>query len=273
MASPDLERLCGDWIAHKGGAAGVQRLQAWFAGRAFSRHRHDVYAIGLTDSGAQGFWYRGASHTSAPGQVVVLHPDEVHDGYARTGEGFGYRILYIEPARISAAAQAIAGRALGLPFVADPVVESTALRAAIEEAFESELLPLAADAAIFAVTEALLGRTRTPVAKEARMAPAALRMARELLDDSDRPFVRSEDLEAASGLSRFELARQFRRHLGTSPYRYSVMRRLERSRDLIGARPLADIALQVGFSDQAHFTRKFKSAFGVTPGRYASLKR
>jgi AraC-like DNA-binding protein len=251
----------------------VQRLQAWFAGPAFSRHRHDVYALGLTDFGAQGFWYRGASHTSVPGQVVVLHPDEVHDGYARTAEGFGYRILYIEPARIAEAARAIAGHALGLPFVADPVVESTALRATIEEAFESELLPLAADAAIFAVAEALLAQTHAPFAKGARTAPAALRMARELLDDIDRPFVRSEDLEAASGLSRFELARQFRRHLGTSPYRYSVMRRLERGRDLIGTGPLADIALQLGFSDQAHFTRKFKSTFGITPGRYASLKR
>jgi AraC-like DNA-binding protein len=251
----------------------VQRLQAWFAGRAFSRHRHDTYAIGLTDIGAQGFWYRGSSHTSAPGQVVVLHPDEVHDGYARTDEGFGYRILYIEPARIASAAQAIAGRALGLPFVANPVVESSELRTTIAEAFESELLPLAADEAIFAVTEALLGRTRAPAAREARTMPSALRIARELLDDIDRPFARSEDLEAASGLSRFELARQFRRHLGTSPYRYSVMRRLERGRDLIGAGSLADIALQLGFADQAHFTRKFKSAFGITPGRYASLKR
>jgi AraC-like DNA-binding protein len=31
------------------------------------------------------------------------------------------------------------------------------------------------------------------------------------------------------------------------------------------------VALSVGFADQPHFTRMFKSAYGVTPGRYARL--
>jgi len=73
-------------------------------------------------------------------------------------------------------------------------------------------------------------------------------------------------------MSRYELARQFRASYGTSPYRYSLMRRLDfaRSRLREGAR-LADLALSAGFADQAHFTRMFRSAYGVTPGRYARL--
>ena len=35
---------------------------------------------------------------------------------------------------------------------------------------------------------------------------------------------------------------------------------------------LAEVALAAGFVDQAHFTRVFRSAFGVTPGRYAALR-
>jgi AraC-like DNA-binding protein len=37
------------------------------------------------------------------------------------------------------------------------------------------------------------------------------------------------------------------------------------------ARPLAETALAAGFADQAHFTRAFKAAFGMTPGRYVKL--
>ena len=84
----------------------------------------------------------------------------------------------------------------------------------------------------------------------------------------DRPSSRR-----SPGLSRYELARQFRARYGTSPYRYSLLRRLEFARARLRAgMPLADLALAAGFADQAHFTRMFRSAYGVTPGRYARLR-
>jgi AraC-like DNA-binding protein len=77
---------------------------------------------------------------------------------------------------------------------------------------------------------------------------------------------------AVTGLDRYQFARQFRAVYGTSPYRYSVMRRLDVARGwLRDGRPLAETALETGFADQAHFTRMFKAAFGMTPGRYAKL--
>jgi AraC-like DNA-binding protein len=50
------------------------------------------------------------------------------------------------------------------------------------------------------------------------------------------------------------------------------MRRLDTARhELHQARPLAETAHLTGFADQAHFTRAFKAAFGMTPGRYVKL--
>ncbi len=84
--------------------------------------------------------------------------------------------------------------------------------------------------------------------------------------------VRSSELEAATGLTRYDLARQFRAAFGTSPYRYSLMRRLDCARaQLRSRRSLADVALAAGFADQAHLTRQFKAAFGITPARYRAL--
>ena len=59
---------------------GVELLRAWFGGRAYARHRHDTYAISVTEAGVQAFDYRGRVEQSLPGEVVVLHPDEMHDG-------------------------------------------------------------------------------------------------------------------------------------------------------------------------------------------------
>ena len=60
---------------------------------------------------------------------------------------------------------------------------------------------------------------------------------------------------------------------GTSPHRYALLRRLDFARSqLRDGMPLAELALSAGFADQAHFTRMFKSAYGMTPGRYAHIK-
>src|SRR5689334_23988082 len=104
-----LERSCrdGDWVRGRGPVGGVEVMQARFGGRAYARHRHDTYAIGLTEQGVQTFDYRGRVERAWPGQVAVLHPDEPHDGRPGTADGFGYRIVYVEPARIAEAVRAI----------------------------------------------------------------------------------------------------------------------------------------------------------------------
>ena len=79
----------------------------------------------------------------------------------------------------------------------------------------------------------------------------------------------ARELERVGGLSRYELVRQFRRRCGTSPYHYSVMRRLDRSRRLIGqSAGLAATAADCGFADQAHFSCTFKAVYGTILGQY-----
>ena len=106
-----------------------------------------------------------------------------------------------------------------------------------------------------------------------RLDVAAVERVRQLLDAETSRVVRSDELEAASGLTRFDLARQFRAVVGASPYRYSVMRRLEAARSQISRQaPLVDAALNAAFADQAHFTRMFTARYGITPGRYRELR-
>ena len=50
------------------------------------------------------------------------------------------------------------------------------------------------------------------------------------------------------------------------------MRRLAAAQAQIAQRrPLVDVAVETGFADQAHFTRRFTAAFGITPGQYRAL--
>lgn len=269
-----LERSCPRaWIRTAAPWPGVERLEAFFAGHGFDPHRHDTYAIGLTLHGVQSFDYRGVTASSRVGQAVVLHPDERHDGRAGTEAGFRYRIAYIEPRLIQ---DAIDQRPRPLPFVRDPVTDDARLIWAIRRALEDLDSPIEAlrlDQIIGDLAEALtaLDRSSTRVTIDPACTRAVV-LARDLLDANfDRP-VRSKELEAATGLTRFTLARHFRACLGTSPYRYLVMRRLDRARRLmLAGTALAEAAVASGFADQSHMTRQFKKAYGVTPGRWHQL--
>jgi AraC-like DNA-binding protein len=274
-AGEGLERSCsaGDWLRARGPIGGIELLQAWFSGRGYVKHRHDTYAICLTEVGVQTFDYRGKVESSRPGQVVVLHPDEAHDGRAGAEGGFGYRQVYVDPACIADAVNVIRGRPTALPFVREPVSDSPTLAAAVSDAFRSPLEPLARDTLVLRLAEGLLAQAQDAhsTIPPRRLDHVALGRARAFLD-SQRVTVPSADLEAVTGLNRYELARQFRAMYGTSPHRYALMRRLDFARDqLRGGMPLAELALASGFADQPHFTRMFRSAFGVTPGRYARL--
>ena len=273
-----LERSCEaprrDWIRSHEPSDGVQLLQAWFGGRAFDKHRHDTYAIGLTDTGVQDFDYRGVTQHSTPGKVVVLHPDETHDGRAGSRDGFGYRIVYVAPARIRDAARAIHGRPCALPFMREPVTRNVRLACAIDAAFRHGTEPLAIDALVVQFTRALLEGDPScgSVTPTTHIDGDALRRARDFLDAETSRVVRSSELEAITGLTRYDLTRQFHTAFGTSPYRYSLMRRLARA--LVQLREddsLADVALATGFADQPHLTRMFKAAFGLTPAQYRGL--
>ena len=207
--------------------------------------------------------------------MIVLHPDEVHNGEAGTDQGFQYRMLYIEPSMVR---EALGPSAIALPFVKEAVFGDPRLFAAIHSAFsdiDTALEPVALDGIMALLADGLLAND-TSVSGSARILidTRATRLAREYLDANITRTVASDELERVTGQDRYELSRQFRKAYGTSPYRYLTMRRLEKARAAIAAGfSLADAALSVGFCDQAHMSRRFRDNYGISPGSWQRLAR
>ncbi|OLL32853.1 AraC family transcriptional regulator [Burkholderia sp. SRS-W-2-2016] len=267
--SSDTSKARSDWIARSESAGGVERIEAFFHGNAYSMHRHDTYAIGLTLAGVQCFHYRRSLRHSLPGQVMVLHPDEAHDGQAGTNEGFRYQMVYVQPAAIQAV---LGGRPL--PFVEGGVTDDPRLfdatRTALRQLHE-HAEPLERDDALAGLALALDGAAGArPMRRSADF--AAARTAREYLDASCTHAVTLDELAAVSGQDRWNLSRDFRTFYGTSPYHYLVMRRLEAARALmLRGVALAETAAAAGFADQSHMTRHFRHAYGIPPARWLAM--
>jgi len=82
--------------------------------------------------------------------------------------------------------------------------------------------------------------------------------------------VRLADLARACDLSVSHFARSFKASFGVTCHRWLMERRVERAQELLAVAdiPLADVAVQAGFADQAAFTRTFHRIAGMTPGRW-----
>lgn len=79
-----------------------------------------------------------------------------------------------------------------------------------------------------------------------------------------------EELAREAGMSPSHFSRVFKETLGSTPMRYVLAYRIEQAVKMMGdyTRPLGEIALACGFSDQAHFTRSFKQVMGETPRNF-----
>ncbi len=223
-------------------------------------------------AGVQTFSYRGAARFSTPGRLIILHPDELHDGGAGGKEGLTYRMIYLPPEKIIAATEALAA---ALPFVRDPVADDAPLRASLIEALDEldgEMGELKRDGLIADIAHHLLrlGDARGRAAQS--LDRRALALCRDFLSDCAGEAIDSKRLEAITGIDRFTLARQFRALYGTSPHRYLVQRRLARVKAMIiDGNPLAEAAIAAGFADQSHMTRHFAKTYGMPPGRFREL--
>jgi AraC-like DNA-binding protein len=272
-----------DWANYAAaGAFGVELLHAHFERHVYERHSHESYAIGVTETGVQAFHCRGALHASTTGMIMAFNPDEAHDGHAGIPEGFTYRMLYLPPETVRAVlVDARDGRRADLPFARAPLIRDRVLaqgvhalhRALSERAPTLECEALLRDTCLrFAGCHA--DARFASAASAQRPSLAALGRVRDFLHAALADDVTTADLANLAGMSRFHLCRAFARTYGLPPHAYQLQLRLaEAKRQLAAGRPPAEVAAAIGFADQSHLTKRFKGAFGITPGQFAAASR
>ncbi|WP_331695765.1 AraC family transcriptional regulator [Pseudomonas sp. ZY71] len=260
-----------DWVIRSVQPGGIERIEAWFGSHGYDPHRHDTYSIGRTLAGVQSFHYAGSMRHGLPGNTLVLHPDELHDGMAGTDAGFRYRMAYVDPALIQ---NVLGGEPL--PFIAGGLSSDPRLFRASEafvQAVDHPLETLEEQDALYDLAMALRAVGGKPRGRK-RVDYRAAERVRAFILEHLHTCITLEMLEHASGRERWSLSRDFRTLYGTSPYRFVTLRRLDRFRALVlEGFTLVDAALVAGFHDQSHMTRHFTRCYGVPPMRWLERLR
>jgi transcriptional regulator GlxA family with amidase domain len=88
-----------------------------------------------------------------------------------------------------------------------------------------------------------------------------------LMEENIEKPLSLDEIAAASGLSRRQIERLFKRHLDCVPKRYYLQMRLRRARELLlqTSMPIIDITTACGFQSPPHFSRCYRAQFGCPP--------
>ena len=249
------------------------------------RLREKVYAPG-TELGLHGHEHanlilvlEGGFEEECAGEVVARRPGELRVvpaelPHANRYEDRGARCLVVELEASWIAECSARGRSLQRSTTHAAATPASALARRIAEEFT-----IADDAASLSVEGLLLETLGSVLRLEGE--PGAPRPPRWLVRVRERLHEEFADPPTADALARqagvhpAHLHRSFRAHYRSTMGAFLRARRVAWAKEaLLGTdASLASIALRAGFSDQSHFTRRFRSEVGTTPARYRRAGR
>lgn len=184
--------------------------------------------------------------------------------------------LHVPNSVIAECANSECARARTTPLIADhpvvdPVIERLARYLLHAEELGGVFGQSYADGISLAITAHLFGGNSNPAStnhpRVSGLSKWRLKRATQYMMANLGEPISLADIATATGLSRMHFAAQFRVATGMRPHEYLLLRRIERAQELLlnSHLPLVDIAFDVGFKTQAHFTTVFTRLVGETP--------
>ena len=229
-------------------------------------HGHERYCVrrGMTREGRRALGH--SSWEETPVGISVWRPGEEQRVHWRSGGRAQF--LFVSSEQVAA----VLGDERALVGIGRDAPARSSVLELIFDALQADVAqgspagPLVGESLIAALVAHMAAPAAAPC--DGLSAPARDR-AIELIESRFTGSVSLQELADAAGLGIRHFSRAFRAATGCSPHQYLLQRRVEHAKGLIRqGLPLADVAVQCGFCDQAQLTRTFVRQTGTTPGRF-----
>ena len=124
------------------------------------------------------------------------------------------------------------------------------------------------------IVAAYLSAALAPVEVVGGLPPRRLQKVLEHVRENIEKDLSVAEMAQVVGMSQYYFSKLFKLSTGTTPHQYVMRQRVERAQEMLreGRTALVDIASQVGFETQSHFTSVFRRLVGITPKRYREMR-
>ncbi|HEX2914148.1 MAG TPA: AraC family transcriptional regulator [Chloroflexia bacterium] len=249
-------------------------FQAFHAAHSYPRHSHDYYVVAVVDRGLQSFSFATTKFVTPINGLILLNPGEMHTGEPVNELGFGYSAFYPTVEHIRTTLQELPGSA-AIPAFAVPRADDMQMAGAVRSlhaALRNNESSLEVESKFLWTLVELIRRfgDRKPAEQKIGYEHLAVKKMRRYIEENYARAISLSELAEYVHLSRYYLLHLFRNETGMPPHTYLETVRVQQAQRLLAkGQPLPDVAYQVGFGSQSHFTHRFKKIIGITPGEYA----
>lgn len=240
----------------------------------FKKHFHGTFSVGVVEQGIGNFHYHRKNEVIGTGDIVLINPGEVHACNPESDIEWAYKMFFIDNALIQKTADELLGTTSEDLIFKPALVKNRSLSRSLHTLYSSILqsdTTLEKDFLILDILSQLILRysSHRPLLQLPRRAFKGTQKAYEYLMDHLPENISLHDLASVSGLSRYHLLRVFQRRFGLPPHAFQIQKRITKAKKQLAQNiPPAQIAYDLGFTDQSHFTKRFKSIVGATPSQY-----
>lgn len=249
----------------------INLIDAHYQSFSFKRHYHLDYHFGLITHGQQQYFYGGAKHVAGAGQIVIMPPDEIHDGQPKEMAGYQVKVFSITPDWLAQQTKETSGKNF-FCFPQNNILDHklfqqlTQLHCQLDNPLTSQLAKDSLPIEYFSHLLTHYGKVREQ--SVTKLGSKDLRQLRDYFMAHLDQKVSLENLSSLCNLSPSQLLRQFKKTIGMTPYAWLARLRLEHAMALLKAGfNSTEVAYLVGFFDQAHFANTFKRTFGIAPSQ------
>jgi AraC-like DNA-binding protein len=241
----------------------------------YTRHSHEHFSIGAITAGRSTYLHEQSEFQVSAGTVVLMNPGDVHACNPIDDQPWSYLMLYVETPWLTdlqhqlGFGQDQAFRRFSITHLhdADLFAGLKGLYEVLVDDQHDILRKHSAAVEFFTDVQQRLNPGDQPL----REPNFKLERAAEYIRDNCTQLLKLEDICAAAQLSPSYLIRAFKQHYGMTPHAFVLNQRIQFARErLRSGKLIADVALEAGFADQAHFQRVFKQHLAATPGQYRS---
>jgi AraC-like DNA-binding protein len=261
---------------HVTDAPGLTLSEGRFSKFSFDRHYHLDYHIGLVVEGVQRQNFQRKSELLGPGSIVLMPPDEMHDGLSYEKQSYTQKMFRISPELLNSNITEFSGKPRDAKFNGHIVENQMIWRrmVALHNMIQNRksLAQLSIEETWLLTLEPLFNQLSLSDDQiiKGGLSGQHIRRVRDYCYAYLGDTISLESLASLCGLSKFQFLRRFKQSTGVTPHSWLVRLRLEHACMMFkrGKHNIAQVATDVGFYDQSHFNRAFRRAYGVAPSVY-----
>lgn len=231
---------------------------------ACKEHLHKELSIGYIEKGISQLYVNGVEHYIKAGEAIMIYPYVSHKCQPLDVNQWAFTMIYI-PRELCGKIYSRLGAQNAIGIKPLDAVELRQIKRLVEASKREAPASAKGGELLYRLTR-LFKQEDIAAAFEGNQRIEAVKA---YIEGHFLEELSLDELEEKFDINKFILIRSFKSTFNTTPNAYQLQLKADYGKELLsGSGDLADIALRAGFYDQAHFTREFKKAYGITPLRY-----